>query len=144
MIANYSLRRPRSVDCLALKGGAGRWAILRFGAPVEAADPQTLPPACFLRSDVDALTAALNAPQERFRFADVVPGLLRAVTQASGSRNLLLLADHMDGSALPELCGKLYSSLLHPYGILYYPEPARSLKLQVYSEQGCNEGTLEG
>ncbi|MGC9969289.1 MAG: HEAT repeat domain-containing protein [Bryobacteraceae bacterium] len=197
------LRRPRSVDwlafgvalpathtgsrencavlergaqaCLALKGSADRWAILRFGTPVEAADHKTLPPACFLRPDVDALTAALNAPQEQFPFADVVPDLLRAVTQASGSRNLLLLADCTDGSALPELdaarweglvrdaqatavaihavtlidpggspgiladvsertggmclatskpdrilelCGKLYSSLLHPYEIL--------------------------
>lgn len=232
MIANYSLRRPRLVDslalgvalpaaspgfeencavlergaqaCLALKGGADRWAILRFGAPVEAAEGKTLRPACALRSDPDVLSTTLTAPQEQLLFADVVPDLLRAVAHASGSRNLLLLADCTDGAALPELdaarwaglvrdaqaaavaihavtltgpagspgiltdasqqtggmclatsksdripelCGKLYSTLLHPYEILYHPnqaEPAHSLKLQVYSEQGCGEDTLEG
>ena len=231
MIAQYSMRRPRSVDwltlgvalpatqacspehcgvlergaqaCLALKGGADRWAILRFGGKLEDAGRQPSQPACYLGPDVEALTSALNAPKEWFPYADVVPALLRAVAQASGSRNLLLLEDRTAESGLPELdqaqwgglirdaqaavvaihavvltgpgdspgilaevseqtrgmclatsepdripelCGKLYFGLLHPYEILYHPdqpEPAGPLKLQVYAEQGYGEDVLE-
>jgi hypothetical protein len=70
---------------------------------VEAADPRTLSPACFLRPDVDALTSALDAPKEWFPCADVVPALLGAVAQASGNRNLLLLEHRTAGTDLPEL-----------------------------------------
>jgi hypothetical protein len=194
--------------CLSLKGGADRWAILRFGGRPEGADPQpshsTAQPVCYLGPDAEVLTSALGAPKEWFPYADVVPALLRAVAQASGNRNLLLLEDRTAGTYLPELdsarwggliryaqaaavaihavaltapgdspgilaevseqtggmclatsepdripelCGKLYFGLLHPYAILYHPDapgPAGPLKLQVYAEQGYGEDVLDG
>lgn len=94
--------------CLAGKREADRWAILRScqrpegAAGAEPPEPAA-PTTCAFLQNGPVLIEALNAPENRFPYAEGLSALLGAVAGAGGDRHLLLLEDCTAGCIRHEL-----------------------------------------
>lgn len=102
-----------------------------------------LPPARWGLIIRDAQTASVAIHAVVLTDPDRPAGILTDIS--SQTRGVCLSTS--DPEQVPELCGKLYFGLLHPYEIRYRPEPgepAGPLKLQVYAAQGYGEDILGG
>ena len=132
MIAEYSVRRPRSParlalavalpalraftqpSCVALEQGAqaclelqrppDRLAIVRFGQTPPEADPGSLHPgASFLGEDVSALDPEVEELKKLPSYAQVLRTLLNTLTHVPGGSHALLLEDRTAASDMPKL-----------------------------------------